>query len=132
MQNAIVVGINISSRFTISGSFLKVIYVLYHLSRLSFFLLAFPCSFPYISRCYISSLKDIQQHIRIFLSLRNQQRAMCLRLELHVLTTVFTLISSATLLRKDAAINTVEDFLDTLINSSHYDRRIRPFLDQRS
>ncbi|CAF2086550.1 unnamed protein product [Rotaria magnacalcarata] len=36
----------------------------------------------------------------------------------------------ANLLRNDASINTVEDFLDTLINSSHYDRRIRPFFDQ--
>ncbi|CAF3710523.1 unnamed protein product [Rotaria sp. Silwood1] len=36
----------------------------------------------------------------------------------------------ANLLRNDASINTVEEFLDTLINSSHYDRRIRPFFDQ--
>ncbi|CAF0998312.1 unnamed protein product [Adineta steineri] len=33
--------------------------------------------------------------------------------------------------RSGAAINTVEEFLDTLINSSRYDRRIRPFFDQR-
>ncbi|CAF4618835.1 unnamed protein product [Rotaria socialis] len=37
----------------------------------------------------------------------------------------------ANLLHNDASINTVEEFLDTLINSSHYDRRIRPFFDQR-
>ncbi|CAF0988020.1 unnamed protein product [Rotaria sp. Silwood1] len=36
----------------------------------------------------------------------------------------------ANFLRSDSSINTVEDFLDTLINSSHYDRRIRPFFDQ--
>ncbi|CAF3817792.1 unnamed protein product [Rotaria sordida] len=36
----------------------------------------------------------------------------------------------ANLLRNDASIKTVEEFLDTLINSSHYDRRIRPFFDQ--
>ncbi|CAF3494865.1 unnamed protein product [Rotaria socialis] len=48
----------------------------------------------------------------------------------HTLLLFFTLISSANLLRNDASINTVEDFLDTLINSSHYDRRIRPFFDQ--
>ncbi|CAF3419767.1 unnamed protein product [Rotaria sp. Silwood1] len=49
---------------------------------------------------------------------------------LHILLTIFTLISSANFLRSDSSINTVEDFLDTLINSSHYDRRIRPFFDQ--
>ncbi|CAF1237106.1 unnamed protein product [Rotaria sordida] len=38
--------------------------------------------------------------------------------------------SRANFLRSDSSINTVEDFLDTLINSSHYDRRIRPFFDQ--
>ncbi|UJR28571.1 hypothetical protein I4U23_009804 [Adineta vaga] len=32
--------------------------------------------------------------------------------------------------RNDASIKTVEEFLDTLINSSRYDRRIRPFFDQ--
>jgi len=32
--------------------------------------------------------------------------------------------------RSDASTNTVEEFLDTLINSSRYDRRIRPFFDQ--
>lgn len=53
-------------------------------------------------------------------------------IDLHILTTIFTLISSATLLRSDASLNTVEEFLDTLINSSRYDRRIRPFFDQRS
>lgn len=54
------------------------------------------------------------------------------RIDLHVLTAFITLISSANLLRNDASITTVEEFLDTLINSSHYDRRIRPFFDQRS
>ena len=44
----------------------------------------------------------------------------------------FRLISSANLLPTDSSINTVEEFLDTLINSSHYDRRIRPFFDQHS
>lgn len=57
---------------------------------------------------------------------------MHLRIDLHILTTIFTLISSANLLRNDASINTVEEFLDTLINSSRYDRRIRPFFDQQS
>lgn len=57
---------------------------------------------------------------------------MRLHIDLHILTTIFTLISSATLLRSDASLNTVEEFLDTLINSSRYDRRIRPFFDQRS
>ena len=60
------------------------------------------------------------------------RRAMRLQIDLHILTTIFTLISSATLLRSDASLNTVEEFLDTLINSSRYDRRIRPFFDQRS
>jgi hypothetical protein len=57
---------------------------------------------------------------------------MRLRIDLHILTTIFTLISSGNLLRNDASINTVEEFLDTLINSSRYDRRIRPFFDQQS
>ncbi|CAF3870032.1 unnamed protein product, partial [Rotaria magnacalcarata] len=56
---------------------------------------------------------------------------MCLHIDLYIVTIIFTLISSANLLRNDASINTVEEFLDTLINSSHYDRRIRPFFDQR-
>ena len=46
--------------------------------------------------------------------------------------TLFTLVSSTNYLRHDATINTVEEFLDTLINSSRYDRRIRPFFDQQS
>ncbi|CAF1341653.1 unnamed protein product, partial [Didymodactylos carnosus] len=50
---------------------------------------------------------------------------------LHFLTTIITLVSSANQLRNDSTINTVEDFLDTLINSSRYDRRIRPFFDQQ-
>jgi hypothetical protein len=57
---------------------------------------------------------------------------MRLRIDLHILTTIFTLISSTNLARNDASINTVEEFLDTLINSSRYDRRIRPFFDQHS
>jgi hypothetical protein len=57
---------------------------------------------------------------------------MRLPIDLHILTTIFTLISSANLLRNDQSINTVEEFLDTLINSSRYDRRIRPFFDQHS
>ena len=57
---------------------------------------------------------------------------MRLRIDLHVLTTIFTLISSTNLQRSDASIKTVEEFLDTLINSSRYDRRIRPFFDQQS
>jgi hypothetical protein len=57
---------------------------------------------------------------------------MRLRPDLHILMTIFTLISSGNLLRNDASINTVEEFLDTLINSSRYDRRIRPFFDQQS
>ena len=57
---------------------------------------------------------------------------MRLHADLHILTIIFTLISSANLLRNDASINTVEEFLDTLINSSRYDRRIRPFFDQHS
>ncbi|CAF4299497.1 unnamed protein product [Rotaria socialis] len=56
---------------------------------------------------------------------------MCLHIDLYIVTIIFTLISSANLLHNDASINTVEEFLDTLINSSHYDRRIRPFFDQR-
>lgn len=51
---------------------------------------------------------------------------------LRLLTIVFTLISSPNVLRTDGSINTVEEFLDTLINSSRYDRRIRPFFDQQS
>ncbi|UJR20950.1 hypothetical protein I4U23_024058 [Adineta vaga] len=39
-------------------------------------------------------------------------------------------MESTNYLRHDATINTVEEFLDTLINSSRYDRRIRPFFDQ--
>jgi hypothetical protein len=57
---------------------------------------------------------------------------MPLHFDLHFLTTILMLISSANLLRSDATINTVEEFLDTLINSSRYDRRIRPFFDQHS
>jgi len=57
---------------------------------------------------------------------------MRLRIDLHVLTTIFTLISSTNLQHSDASIKTVEEFLDTLINSSRYDRRIRPFFDQHS
>ncbi len=57
---------------------------------------------------------------------------MRLRIDLHVLTTIFTLISSTNLQNGDASIKTVEEFLDTLINSSRYDRRIRPFFDQHS
>jgi anionic glutamate receptor len=37
----------------------------------------------------------------------------------------------ANFFRSDSSINTVEEFLDTLINSSRYDRRIRPFFDQQ-
>lgn len=51
---------------------------------------------------------------------------------LHILLIILTLVSSANFLRGDTPINTVEDFLDTLINSSHYDRRIRPFFDHQS
>ncbi|CAF1023729.1 unnamed protein product [Adineta ricciae] len=40
-------------------------------------------------------------------------------------------VESTNYLRHDATINTVEEFLDTLINSSRYDRRIRPFFSQR-
>ncbi|CAF0842831.1 unnamed protein product [Adineta ricciae] len=40
-------------------------------------------------------------------------------------------VESTNYLRHDATINTVEEFLDTLINSSRYDRRIRPFFDQQ-
>ncbi|CAF1365380.1 unnamed protein product [Adineta steineri] len=47
------------------------------------------------------------------------------------LITIFTLVFSTHYSRSGAAINTVEEFLDTLINSSRYDRRIRPFFDQR-
>jgi hypothetical protein len=57
---------------------------------------------------------------------------MRLHTDLHILTIIFTLISSANLLHNDTSINTVEEFLDTLINSSRYDRRIRPFFDQQS
>ncbi len=53
-------------------------------------------------------------------------------MQLHSLITFFTLISSANFFRSDSSINTVEEFLDTLINSSRYDRRIRPFFDQQS
>ena len=45
---------------------------------------------------------------------------------------IFAIISSPNVLRTDGSINTVEEFLDTLINSSRYDRRIRPFFDQQS
>ena len=57
---------------------------------------------------------------------------MPLRFDLHLLTSILVLISSASLTHTDASINTVEEFLDTLINSSRYDRRIRPFFDQHS
>ena len=57
---------------------------------------------------------------------------MPLRFDLHLLTTLLTLISSASITYTDSSINTVEEFLDTLINSSRYDRRIRPFFDQHS
>jgi hypothetical protein len=57
---------------------------------------------------------------------------MPLRFDLHLLTTILVLISSASLTYTDASINTVEEFLDTLINSSRYDRRVRPFFDQHS
>jgi hypothetical protein len=57
---------------------------------------------------------------------------MQLHINLHSLITFFTLISSANFFRSDSTINTVEEFLDTLINSSRYDRRIRPFFDQQS
>lgn len=63
---------------------------------------------------------------------RDYQNTMRLRIDLHVLTTIFTLISSTNLQRNDGTIKTVEEFLDTLINSSRYDRRIRPFFDQHS
>lgn len=53
-------------------------------------------------------------------------------IHLQSLITFFTLVSSTNYLRNDASINTVEEFLDTLINSSRYDRRIRPFFDQHS
>jgi hypothetical protein len=57
---------------------------------------------------------------------------MRLYVNLHYLITFSTLISSASFYRGDSSINTVEEFLDTLINSSRYDRRIRPFFDQHS
>ena len=57
---------------------------------------------------------------------------MQLWIDLHVLITIVTLISSGNLPGTDASINTVEEFLDTLINSSRYDRRIRPFVEQKS
>jgi hypothetical protein len=57
---------------------------------------------------------------------------MQLYFDLYSLITIFTLISSANFLRSDSTIHTVEEFLDTLINSSRYDRRIRPFFDQHS
>ena len=56
---------------------------------------------------------------------------MKLQFNLLVLMTIFDFISYANLLLSDTPINTVEDFLDTLINSSRYDRRIRPFSEQR-
>lgn len=57
---------------------------------------------------------------------------MPLRFDSHLLTIILVLISSASLTHTDASINTVEEFLDTLINSSRYDRRVRPFFDQHS
>jgi hypothetical protein len=57
---------------------------------------------------------------------------MQLIINLHYLITFLILISSANFFRSDSTINTVEEFLDTLINSSRYDRRIRPFFDQHS
>jgi hypothetical protein len=57
---------------------------------------------------------------------------MQLHINFYYLITFFTLISSGNFFRSDSTINTVEEFLDTLINSSHYDRRIRPFFDQHS
>ena len=53
-------------------------------------------------------------------------------LHLQSLITFCTLVSSTNYFRNDASINTVEEFLDTLINSSRYDRRIRPCFDQNS
>ena len=53
-------------------------------------------------------------------------------MQLYSITIFFTIISSASFLSSDSSINTVEEFLDTLINSSRYDRRIRPFFDQNS
>jgi hypothetical protein len=49
-----------------------------------------------------------------------------------LITIFFTTISSTNFLTSGSSINTVEEFLDTLINSSRYDRRIRPFFDQHS
>ena len=51
---------------------------------------------------------------------------------LHRIIFFLPLISSTNFFRSDASTNTVEEFLDTLINSSRYDRRIRPFFDQHS
>jgi len=53
-------------------------------------------------------------------------------INLYYLITFLTFISSGNFFRTDSTINTVEEFLDTLINSSRYDRRIRPFFDQHS
>ena len=64
--------------------------------------------------------------------MRDQRNAMQLWIDLHVLITLVTLISSGNLPGTDASINTVEEFLDTLINSSRYDRRIRPYVEQQS
>lgn len=57
---------------------------------------------------------------------------MQLFINLYYLIIFLTHISSANFFRSDSSINTVEEFLDTLINSSRYDRRIRPFFDQHS
>jgi len=57
---------------------------------------------------------------------------MQLQINFYYLITFFIHISSANFFRSDSTINTVEEFLDTLINSSRYDRRIRPFFDQHS
>lgn len=88
-------------------------------------------------RCYISlssnGLRQQSRRVEPILSCIHQyQFKMKLHFDLHQLTLLFTLVSSTNLFRSDASINTVEEFLDTLINSSRYDRRIRPFFDQRS
>ena len=57
---------------------------------------------------------------------------MRLYIDLYVLTTIFAHISRADFQRNDASAHSVAGFLDTLIKSDRYDRRIRPFFDEQS
>ena len=57
---------------------------------------------------------------------------MRLYIDLYVITAIIAHISRADFQRNDTSVQSVADFLDTLIKSDRYDRRIRPFFDQQS